>query len=222
MWKKIIFLRAAYEEWVFSHWMQILRCTNGAFSFFWLRHIFISTSHNNISSRWQAHYLSLSAASCCLTKEMQVIKTTIFKTTYCISTVNFLPKFAHYWTQKLEKADWCAELLSFTAPNLSPLPFPPIHTHVSPLFYFPLFSSSRRLNRFNKKYVKKCLIAGERSKEPQLIAFYHKMEMKQAIELVESGGGVKLPSAMPSTVSMQYVVNTLRSSLSYCIKRTNL
>lgn len=60
-----------------------------------------------------------------------------------------------------------------------------------------------RLNRFNKKYVKKCLIAGERSKEPQLIAFYHKMEMKQAIELVESGGGAKLPSALPSTVSMQ-------------------
>lgn len=67
------------------------------------------------------------------------------------------------------------------------------------------FALSPRLNRFNKKYVKKCLIAGERSKEPQLIAFYHKMEMKHAIELVESGGGVKLPSAMPSTVSMQYV-----------------
>uniref|UniRef100_A0A672ZYN9 Sodium/hydrogen exchanger n=1 Tax=Sphaeramia orbicularis TaxID=375764 RepID=A0A672ZYN9_9TELE len=62
-----------------------------------------------------------------------------------------------------------------------------------------------KLNRFNKKYIKKCLIAGERSKEPQLIAFYHKMEMKQAIELVESGGGVKLPSAMPSTVSMQNI-----------------
>ncbi|CAG03374.1 unnamed protein product [Tetraodon nigroviridis] len=62
-----------------------------------------------------------------------------------------------------------------------------------------------KLNRFNKKYVKKCLIAGERSKEPQLIAFYHKLEMKQAIELVESGGGVKLPSAMPSTVSMQNI-----------------
>ncbi|KAJ8289212.1 hypothetical protein COCON_G00018710 [Conger conger] len=59
-----------------------------------------------------------------------------------------------------------------------------------------------KLNRFNKKYIKKCLIAGERSKEPQLIAFYHKMEMKQAIELVESGGGVKLPSNVPSTVSM--------------------
>ncbi|KAM3872699.1 sodium/hydrogen exchanger 1 [Diretmus argenteus] len=62
-----------------------------------------------------------------------------------------------------------------------------------------------KLNRFNKKYIKKCLIAGERSKEPQLIAFYHKMEMKQAIELVESGGGVKLPCAMPSTVSMQNI-----------------
>lgn len=62
-----------------------------------------------------------------------------------------------------------------------------------------------KLNRFNKKYVKKCLIAGERSREPQLIAFYHKMEMKQAIELVESGGGAKLPSAMPSTVSMQNI-----------------
>uniref|UniRef100_A0A8D3D6L2 Sodium/hydrogen exchanger n=1 Tax=Scophthalmus maximus TaxID=52904 RepID=A0A8D3D6L2_SCOMX len=62
-----------------------------------------------------------------------------------------------------------------------------------------------KLNRFNKKYVKKCLIVGERSKEPQLIAFYHKMEMKQAIELVESGGGVKMPSAVPSTVSMQNI-----------------
>ncbi|XP_034553592.1 sodium/hydrogen exchanger 1 isoform X2 [Notolabrus celidotus] len=62
-----------------------------------------------------------------------------------------------------------------------------------------------KLNRFNKKYVKKCLIAGERSKEPQLIAFYHKMEMKQAIEMVESGGGVKLPSNVPSTVSMQNI-----------------
>ncbi|XP_042700600.1 sodium/hydrogen exchanger 1 isoform X2 [Chrysemys picta bellii] len=61
-----------------------------------------------------------------------------------------------------------------------------------------------KLNRFNKKYVKKCLIAGERSKEPQLIAFYHKMEMKQAIELVESGGLGKIPSAI-STVSMQNI-----------------
>ncbi|KAM6910568.1 sodium/hydrogen exchanger 1 [Xenentodon cancila] len=62
-----------------------------------------------------------------------------------------------------------------------------------------------KLNRFNKKYVKKCLIAGQRSKEPQLVAFYHKMEMKHAIELVESGVGSKLPSAVPSTVSMQNI-----------------
>ncbi|XP_046899383.1 sodium/hydrogen exchanger 1 isoform X1 [Hypomesus transpacificus] len=62
-----------------------------------------------------------------------------------------------------------------------------------------------KLNRFNKKYVKKCLIAGERSREPQLIAFYHKMEMKQAIELVESGGGVKLPAATPAAVCMQNI-----------------
>ncbi|XP_053310448.1 sodium/hydrogen exchanger 1 [Spea bombifrons] len=61
-----------------------------------------------------------------------------------------------------------------------------------------------KLNRFNKKYVKKCLIAGERSTEPQLIAFYHKMEMKQAIELVESGGLGKIPSTV-STVSMQNI-----------------
>lgn len=71
-----------------------------------------------------------------------------------------------------------------------------------------LFLLISRLNRFNKKYVKKCLIAGERSREPQLIAFYHKMEMKQAIELVESGGGAKLPSALPSTVSIQWVLPT--------------
>ncbi|XP_066573622.1 sodium/hydrogen exchanger 1 [Amia ocellicauda] len=61
-----------------------------------------------------------------------------------------------------------------------------------------------KLNRFNKKYIKKCLIKGERSKEPQLIAFYHKMEMKQAIELVESGGISKIPSTV-STVSMQNI-----------------
>ncbi|XP_017279280.1 sodium/hydrogen exchanger 1 isoform X2 [Kryptolebias marmoratus] len=60
-----------------------------------------------------------------------------------------------------------------------------------------------KLNRFNKKYVKKFLIVGERSKEPQLIAFYHKMEMKHAIQMVESGS--RLPSAMPSTVSMQNI-----------------
>uniref|UniRef100_A0A3P9L9K4 Sodium/hydrogen exchanger n=1 Tax=Oryzias latipes TaxID=8090 RepID=A0A3P9L9K4_ORYLA len=62
-----------------------------------------------------------------------------------------------------------------------------------------------KMNRFNRKYVKKCLIAGERSKEPQLIAFYHKLEFKQAIQLVESGAGGKLSSALPSTVSIQNI-----------------
>ncbi|XP_078064595.1 sodium/hydrogen exchanger 1-like [Mustelus asterias] len=61
-----------------------------------------------------------------------------------------------------------------------------------------------KLNRFNKKYIKKCLIAGERSKQPQLIAFYHKMEMKNAIEMVASGGLPKFPSA----VSIQHVQRT--------------
>ncbi|XP_056153863.1 Na(+)/H(+) exchanger beta-like [Lampris incognitus] len=51
-----------------------------------------------------------------------------------------------------------------------------------------------KLNRFNKAYVKKLLIAGERSTEPQLISFYNKMEMKQAIMLVESGSATKLPA----------------------------
>ncbi|KAL7382348.1 hypothetical protein ABVT39_020896 [Epinephelus coioides] len=59
-----------------------------------------------------------------------------------------------------------------------------------------------KLNRFNKAYVKKWLIAGERSTEPQLISFYNKMEMKQAMMLVESGSTAKLPSLI-SSVSMQ-------------------
>ncbi|KAK6324003.1 hypothetical protein J4Q44_G00063420 [Coregonus suidteri] len=59
-----------------------------------------------------------------------------------------------------------------------------------------------KLNRFNKTYVKRWLIAGENFKEPELIAFYRKMELKQAIMLVESG---QLPSALPSTISMQNI-----------------
>lgn len=65
-----------------------------------------------------------------------------------------------------------------------------------------LISSVPRLNRFNKTYVKKWLIAGNRSTEPQLISFYNKMEMKQAMMLVESGSAAKLPPLGPS-VSMQ-------------------
>lgn len=64
-----------------------------------------------------------------------------------------------------------------------------------------------KLNRFNKSYLKKWLIAGERSTEPQLISFYNKMEMKQAMMLVESGSAAKLPSLVSSvsSVSMQNI-----------------
>ncbi|XP_075886430.1 sodium/hydrogen exchanger 1b isoform X2 [Nelusetta ayraudi] len=58
-----------------------------------------------------------------------------------------------------------------------------------------------KLSRLNKAYVKKWLIAGERSTEPQLISFYNKMEMKQAMMLVESGSAPKLPTV--SSVSIQ-------------------
>uniref|UniRef100_A0A8C6T5P0 Sodium/hydrogen exchanger n=1 Tax=Neogobius melanostomus TaxID=47308 RepID=A0A8C6T5P0_9GOBI len=61
-----------------------------------------------------------------------------------------------------------------------------------------------KLNRFNKTYVKRCLIAGDRSMEPQLISFYNKMEMKQAMMLVESGSSSKLPSLV-STASLQNI-----------------
>uniref|UniRef100_A0A8C7YD82 Sodium/hydrogen exchanger n=1 Tax=Oryzias sinensis TaxID=183150 RepID=A0A8C7YD82_9TELE len=59
-----------------------------------------------------------------------------------------------------------------------------------------------KLNRFNRKYVKKWLIAGDRSSEPQLISFYNKMEMKEAMMLVESGSAAKLPS-LASAASLQ-------------------
>lgn len=59
-----------------------------------------------------------------------------------------------------------------------------------------------RLNRFNKTYVKRWLIAGERSTEPQLISFYNKLELKQAMMMVESGSAAKLP-AVVSSASMQ-------------------
>ncbi|XP_044028750.1 Na(+)/H(+) exchanger beta-like isoform X3 [Siniperca chuatsi] len=61
-----------------------------------------------------------------------------------------------------------------------------------------------KLNRFNKAYVKRWLIAGDRSTEPQLISFYNKMEMKQAMMVVESGSSAKLPTIV-SSVSMQNI-----------------
>ncbi|XP_048848751.1 Na(+)/H(+) exchanger beta-like isoform X3 [Brienomyrus brachyistius] len=59
-----------------------------------------------------------------------------------------------------------------------------------------------KLTRLDKQYVKKWLIAGQRSEEPQLIAFYRTLAVNQALELLESGGEM-LPSAGPSTNSLQ-------------------
>uniref|UniRef100_H3CJK7 Sodium/hydrogen exchanger n=1 Tax=Tetraodon nigroviridis TaxID=99883 RepID=H3CJK7_TETNG len=61
-----------------------------------------------------------------------------------------------------------------------------------------------KLNRFNKAYVKRWLIAGERSTEPQLISFYNKMEMKEAMMLVGSGSAARLPTVV-SSVTMQNI-----------------
>ncbi|XP_067281091.1 sodium/hydrogen exchanger 1b [Pseudorasbora parva] len=52
-----------------------------------------------------------------------------------------------------------------------------------------------KLNRFNKRYIKRCLITGERSQEPQLISFYNKMELKQAMMLLESSSSASLSTA---------------------------
>ncbi|XP_023667691.2 Na(+)/H(+) exchanger beta-like isoform X1 [Paramormyrops kingsleyae] len=65
-----------------------------------------------------------------------------------------------------------------------------------------------KLTRLDKQYVKKWLIAGERSEEPQLIAFYRTLAVNQALELLESGGDM-LPSAGPSTNSLE----TLKSKI---------
>uniref|UniRef100_A0A3Q2YTN1 Sodium/hydrogen exchanger n=1 Tax=Hippocampus comes TaxID=109280 RepID=A0A3Q2YTN1_HIPCM len=65
-----------------------------------------------------------------------------------------------------------------------------------------------KLSRFNKAYVKKWLIAGDRSTEPQLLSFYNKMEMKQAMMMVESGGGVSIfkPNIEPTAPSRRKTV----------------
>nr|XP_057904006.1 Na(+)/H(+) exchanger beta-like isoform X3 [Doryrhamphus excisus] len=57
-----------------------------------------------------------------------------------------------------------------------------------------------KLSRFNKAYVKKWLIAGERSTEPQLLSFYNKMEMKQAMMMVEGGATAFRPPLIVADV----------------------
>ncbi|XP_056597118.1 sodium/hydrogen exchanger 1b [Triplophysa dalaica] len=60
-----------------------------------------------------------------------------------------------------------------------------------------------KMNRFNKRYVKRCLIGGERSQEPQLISFYNKMELKQAMMLLESNSSASLNTAGHTTTTIE-------------------
>ncbi|XP_035285162.1 Na(+)/H(+) exchanger beta-like isoform X3 [Anguilla anguilla] len=62
-----------------------------------------------------------------------------------------------------------------------------------------------KLSRFNRRYIQPCLVAEEGSREPQLLAFYNKMEMKQAIELVQSGGEARPLRTVDSSASIQSI-----------------
>ncbi|KAF4081801.1 hypothetical protein AMELA_G00165320 [Ameiurus melas] len=59
-----------------------------------------------------------------------------------------------------------------------------------------------KLTRFNKRYMRKWLISGDRSEEPQLISFYNKLERKQALQVAESGTAANLKPSLPSTASL--------------------
>ncbi|XP_062853750.1 sodium/hydrogen exchanger 1b [Trichomycterus rosablanca] len=58
-----------------------------------------------------------------------------------------------------------------------------------------------KLSRFNTQYMKKWLIAGKRSEEPQLISFYNKLELKQALLVAQGGTAGKLTPS-PSAASL--------------------
>uniref|UniRef100_A0A672LJT1 Sodium/hydrogen exchanger n=3 Tax=Sinocyclocheilus grahami TaxID=75366 RepID=A0A672LJT1_SINGR len=69
-----------------------------------------------------------------------------------------------------------------------------------------------KLNRFNKRYIKRCLIGGERSQEPQLISFYNKMELKQALMLLESNSSANLSAGVTAAIPRQRSRKTLNIS----------
>ncbi|XP_058610026.1 sodium/hydrogen exchanger 1b isoform X3 [Onychostoma macrolepis] len=69
-----------------------------------------------------------------------------------------------------------------------------------------------KLNRFNKRYIKRCLIGGERSQEPQLVSFYNKMELKQALMLLESNSSANLSTAVTAAAPRQRSLKTLNIS----------
>ncbi|MCJ8735551.1 hypothetical protein PDJAM_G00248290 [Pangasius djambal] len=59
-----------------------------------------------------------------------------------------------------------------------------------------------KLTRFNKRYMRKWLISGDRSEEPQLISFYNNLERKQALLVAESRTAARLKPSLPSTASL--------------------
>ncbi|XP_066523981.1 sodium/hydrogen exchanger 1b [Hoplias malabaricus] len=59
-----------------------------------------------------------------------------------------------------------------------------------------------KLDRFNRGYLKRWLIAGERSQEPQLISFCNKLELEQALLVAERGSAARLTPSLPSSASL--------------------
>ncbi|XP_049329483.1 sodium/hydrogen exchanger 1b [Astyanax mexicanus] len=59
-----------------------------------------------------------------------------------------------------------------------------------------------KLGRLNASYLRRWLIVGERSQEPQLISFYNRLELEQALLVAESGTAGRLTPALPSSASL--------------------
>ncbi|KAA0709861.1 Na(+)/H(+) exchanger beta [Triplophysa tibetana] len=68
------------------------------------------------------------------------------------------------------------------------------------------------MNRLNKRYVKRWLIGGERSQEPQLISFYNKMELKQAMMLLETNSSASLNTAGHTTTTLKILRANLQKT----------
>uniref|UniRef100_A0A8B9K2T1 Sodium/hydrogen exchanger n=1 Tax=Astyanax mexicanus TaxID=7994 RepID=A0A8B9K2T1_ASTMX len=60
-----------------------------------------------------------------------------------------------------------------------------------------------KLGRLNASYLRRWLIVGERSQEPQLISFYNRLELEQALLVAESGTAGRLTPALPSSCFLQ-------------------
>uniref|UniRef100_A0A8B9K0E5 Sodium/hydrogen exchanger n=1 Tax=Astyanax mexicanus TaxID=7994 RepID=A0A8B9K0E5_ASTMX len=68
-----------------------------------------------------------------------------------------------------------------------------------------------KLGRLNASYLRRWLIVGERSQEPQLISFYNRLELEQALLVAESGTAGRLTPALPSSASLLWCFLQLRS-----------